>query len=204
MHKSLQVILFPVMSTHKRAWLIVTCCLLLFASEGQAQEDLPNPLEQIEPHWTSYVAIVTGIIGAITGIAGSIMGYIAYRRSNALKKSDRRLNLHQLRNAAHIAGADLLDLLPKALTSRKEMLNARGLFHSSIMREYTAKHEEDSKRAKELSKQIPKEDVNCDSMSLQQLEQEWVRLDRTKGQIDHLISEYRDSIKLDGKWQFGG
>ena len=57
-HKSLQVILFPVMSTQKRAWLIVACCLLLFASEGQAQEDLPNPLEQIEPHWTSYVAIV--------------------------------------------------------------------------------------------------------------------------------------------------
>ena len=35
------------MSTQKRAWLIVaSCCLLLFASEGLAQEELPDP-----PRW---------------------------------------------------------------------------------------------------------------------------------------------------------
>ena len=40
------VILSPVMSTQKTAWLIVACCLLLFASEGLAQEELPDP-----PRW---------------------------------------------------------------------------------------------------------------------------------------------------------
>ena len=34
------------MSTQKTAWLIVACCLLLFASEGLAQEELPDP-----PRW---------------------------------------------------------------------------------------------------------------------------------------------------------
>ena len=154
---------------------------------------------QIEPHWANYVAIVTGIIGAITGIAGSIMGYIAYRRSNEIKKSDRRLDLHKLRNDAHIAGTELLDLLSKALKSRKTIMNARGLFHSSIMQQYTSEHRRDLKRATELSRQIPAEDVDYDLMSLQQLEQELVGLDRIKGEIDHLISKYRASIDQDGE-----
>ena len=40
------VILFPVMSAQKKAWLIVACYPLLFASEGLAQEELPDP-----PRW---------------------------------------------------------------------------------------------------------------------------------------------------------
>ena len=154
---------------------------------------------QIEPHWMSYVAIATGIIGAITGIAGSIMGYIAYRRSNEIKRSDRRLNLHKLRNDVDIAGATLHDLLPEALESRKMMMHARGILHTGAMRRYTDEHTMDLKRATELSSRIPPEDVNYDSMSLQQLEQALVQLDRTKGQVNRLIDKYRDSIREDGK-----
>ena len=152
---------------------------------------------QIESHWKSYVAIVTGSIGAITGIAGSIMGYIAYRRSNEIKKSDRRLDLHRLRNAAHITDTELSDILSRALLSRQSILNARGLFHSSMMERYRTEFEKDSERTRELSTQIPPEDVDYNSMSLQELEQEWVRLDRTKGRIDDLISKYRASIQRD-------
>ena len=153
----------------------------------------------VEPHWTGYIAIVAGIIGAIAGIAGSIMGYIAYRRSNEIKKSDRRLDLRRLRNDTHIAGTELLDLLSKALKSRKAILSARGLFQSGIMQRYASEHTRDLKRAKELSKQTPPEDVNYDSMSLQELEHEQVRLDGIKGEIDFLISRYRDSINQDGE-----
>ena len=92
--------------------------------------------------------MVTGIIGAVTGIAGSIMDYIAYRRSNEIKKSDRRLDLHKLRNDAHIAGAELLDLLQNALTSREAIMSALGGFRSSTMQQYTSEHTRDFLRAK--------------------------------------------------------
>ena len=150
-----------------------------------------------EPHWTSYVAIVTGIIGALTGIAGSLMGYIAYRRSNEINKSDRRTALKELRNGVHSAAKELLDLLPKALRSRKFALNARGLLNSSITIRYTDKHTNDLKRAEELLGQIPPEDTNYDSMNLQQLEQERVRLDRIKIEIEKLLAEYQDSMQHD-------
>ena len=155
---------------------------------------------QIETHWMNYVAIVTGIIGAITGIAGSIMGYIAYRRSNEIKKSDRRIDLHKLRNDAQIADTELSDILSKALLSRKSTMNGRGLLHSSLVRDYVAEHAKDLKHAKELSGEIPLEDVDYDSLSLKQLEQERVHLDRTKGSIDHLIRKYEDSIQEDTNW----
>ena len=152
---------------------------------------------KIEPQWTSYVAIVTGIIGALTGIAGSLMGYIAYRRSNEIKNSDRRLTLHRLRNDSHFAATKLLDLLPKALKLRQLELNRRGMFQSGAMIRYTEEHARDSKRVAELSEQVPPEDVNYDSMSLRQLEQQVVRLDRIKREIDELICMYRDSIRID-------
>ena len=158
---------------------------------------------QIESHWTGYVAIVTGIIGATTGIAGSIMGYIAYRRSNEIKKSDRRLDLHKLRNDTHIAGTELSGLLLKALKSRQAMMSARGLFQSGAMQRYASEHARDSKLVTELSRKIPPDDVGYDLMSLQQLEQEFVGLDRLKGEIDQLIGKYRDSIRRDEQWRKG-
>ena len=102
---------------------------------------------KIEPHWSIYVAIVTGIIGVLTSIAGSLMGYIAYRRSNEIKNSDRRLTLHKLRNDSHFAATKLLDLLPKALKLRQLELNRRGMFQSGAMLRYTEEHARDSKRA---------------------------------------------------------
>ena len=152
---------------------------------------------QVEPHWTNYVAIVTGTLGAVTGIVGSIMGYIAYRRSNEIKKSDRRIVLHQLRNEVQIAITELSALLPEALKSRKAILNARGLLHSSIMREFSLEHKKDAQLAEELSMQFPPETVQFDRMSLQEIEQELVKLDRTKGRINALLSKYRISLQKD-------
>lgn len=45
-HKWLRVAPFPFMSIQKTVWLIAACCLVVFASEGQAQEELPDP-----PKW---------------------------------------------------------------------------------------------------------------------------------------------------------
>jgi hypothetical protein len=83
----------------------------------------------MESNLASYVGMVTGIIGALTGIAGSIMGYIAYHHSNEIKKSDRLLELEKLRNAVHVAAVGLIELMPKALASRKAVMNAGGVRH---------------------------------------------------------------------------
>ena len=191
------------MSIQKKHWLIVAYCLLLFSSEGWAHEDSPNSLGQIGSSLTVSVAIVTAITGAITGIAGSIMGYVAYRRSNEMKKSDRRLDLHKLTNDVHTAGTTLLEILQEALTSHKAMSNARGMFHSSTMTRFATQHEKNSKRATELSNQIPTpaQDANYDSMSLQQLERELVRLDKIGGEVDQRIGKYRDSIEQDQNYR---
>ena len=145
---------------------------------------------QPEPHWMNYVAIATGIFG-------SIVGYIAYRRTNEIKKSDRRLNVHKVRNDVHFAAKGLHELLPKALKSRKRVMNFRGLYQSGAMEVYRDEHKKDVNRAKELSSQIPPADTNYDSMNLQQLEQEWVSLDRIKSQVDELLAKYQDSLQQD-------
>ena len=187
------------MSVQKNCWLLVAYCLVLFSNKGWAYEDSPNSPGHIESSLMICVAIVTAIIGAITGIAGSIMGYVAYRRSNEIKKSDRRLDLHELTTDAQLAADGLLETLRQALKSRREGLSARGILHSSFMAQFATQHEEDSKRATELLNQIPTvaEDVDYDSMSLRQLEQEFARIYKIKGKIDQLNGKYRDSIEQD-------
>jgi len=86
--------------------------------------------ELMEPHWTGYVGMVAGVVGAITGIAHPVMGYVAYRRSNQIEASDRRLELHKLLNETHVAADGLLHLLSRALASRQSTLSMRGLGHS--------------------------------------------------------------------------
>ena len=144
------------------------------------------------------VGIIAGAIGAITGPIGLIMGYTAYRRSNEVKKSDRRLNLHVMANEVRIAANELRDdLLPRALPSRHALMEACGRSRSGLMQEYTQGHSKDSKHAVELSKQIPSDDVNYNSMSLYQLERELVCLDKLKGLISQLASKYRCQIQQD-------
>ena len=65
------------------------------------------------------------------------------------------------------------------------------------MQVYLREHEEDSKHALELSKRIPAEDVEYDSMSLQELEQELVGLDEMKSSINQLGTKYRSQIQQD-------
>jgi hypothetical protein len=48
--------------------------------------ETPPPLKASRTDWTSYVAIVTGIVGAIAGIAGAIMGALGLRRANRQRR----------------------------------------------------------------------------------------------------------------------
>jgi len=113
----------------------------------------------------AYVGMWTGIIGALTGIAGSIMGFVAYRHSREVREADRRLELDKLRNAAHVAAVSLVDLLPRALQSRKTVLNARGMFHSGLMQRFQEQYEQDLNRATKLAGMVPNTQTTFNSLS---------------------------------------
>ena len=145
------------------------------------------------------IGTISGLIGAVAGIFGLIMGYVAYRRSNELKKSDRRVDLHKITNDTRIAGEDLLELVKLAIRSRRAINNAIGMFHSGAMKKYESQHEADSRQATELFEQVAKrtKEPNYDAKSLRQLEQELVEIHRIKSEIDHLTRRYKESIQQD-------
>ena len=152
---------------------------------------------QMELQWTSYVAIVTGGIGAITGIAGSTMGYIAYRRSNQIKKSDRRLDLHSRRNDIESAYNELLDILPRAREAHRSITHPPGVSSSPKMDRFDTQLQQDGAVAGRMNVQLRSEGDDYSSMSLQELEDVLVRLDRIKHQLDSLVTKYRASIQED-------
>ena len=145
------------------------------------------------------IGTISGLIGAVAGILGLIMGYIAYRRSNELKKSDRRLDLQKITNDTRIAGADLLEIVELAIRSRRAINSAIGMFRSGAMKKYESRHETDSKRASELFQQVATraEETDYSAKSLKELEQELVEIHRIKSEIDHLISRYKESMQED-------
>jgi len=91
-----------------------------------------------EPHWMSYVGMVTGIVGAITGVAGAIMGYLGYRRSDKLKVLDLRLELRKAVSDARVALEQLRELIHTANRSRVNNFAARGLSQSGTMIKWNA------------------------------------------------------------------
>jgi hypothetical protein len=77
-----------------------------------------------DPHWTSYVGMATGIIGALTGIIG-------YRKASSLKSLDLRL---ELKKATHNALTDvhqIEELINRASKSRQAVAAARGMFRKN-------------------------------------------------------------------------
>lgn len=153
----------------------------------------------MDSNTVAYVGMWTGIIGALTGIAGAIMGFVAYRHSKEVRESDRRLELDKLRNAAHVAAVSLAELLPRALQSRKAVLNARGMLHSGLMKQFQQQYDQDLKRATELAGMVPNTQVISNSRSASELEKRIIELDRTKGWIDDLLSTYQAAMVEDEK-----
>jgi hypothetical protein len=155
----------------------------------------------MDPTWSLYVGVATGVIGAITGIAGAIMGWIAYRRSNQIQKADRRLELHKLRNTTHVAVVGLVELIATAQRSRRAILNARGLSSSNTMDHFQDKVEKDGKRANELASQVPVSDESFSDLSGEKIDELVIQLHRTKEWVDEMVREYQGHLGDDEKWR---
>jgi len=143
-----------------------------------------------EPHWTSYVAIGTGIFGAI-------MGYIAYRKSNRLKALDLRLELRKAVSDVHTDLSQLRGLIEKANNSRKSVLAARGMSQSSIMEKWDNEIKADRAKIVEISNRAPNPDSNYHIMSEKGLESELIIVHQIQGQIRTIQDKYREAIRSD-------
>ena len=150
-----------------------------------------------EPHWISYVSIVTGSVGAVTGIAGAIMGFVGYRRSNKLKALDLRLELRKAVCDAHITLRQSRELILAADQSRMAVLAARGLSQSGNMKSWKGEVEASNKKLVKLHERIPAEGIDYKTFGTSELESELVAVHRCKKEIEIIRDKYISAMHSD-------
>ena len=150
-----------------------------------------------EPHWMSYVAMVTGSIGAITGVAGAIMGYVGYRRSNKMKALDLRLELRKAVSDARLALEQLRDLIRNASKSRVNNLAARGMSQSGAMNAWNAEVKANNVKLGKLHQRVPAEGINYNTFGPNELESDLVAVYKCQKEIDALRDKYVSAMRSD-------
>lgn len=150
-----------------------------------------------EPHWSSYVGMVTGVIGTLAGITGAVLGIISYRRTSAIKQLDLRL---ELRKAANKLDSDLRalgDLLPLANKSRERVSAAKGVRNSGAMEAWAKAFSDDSATLTVLLDAAPAYRNEFLRLDLGALESKLTEIHQLQLQADQLDAKYRASLAQD-------
>jgi hypothetical protein len=150
-----------------------------------------------EPHWMSYVGMVTGIIGAFSGVAGSVMGYVSYHRSNKLKSLDLRLELRKAVSGVRVELQQLRELMHSAEKSRINNLAARGMSSSSGMDIWKEQVKSDKAKIGSLSQSLPNEETDYNKLEPKELESELVIIHGCQKEIDVLRDKYLLAMRSD-------
>ena len=145
-----------------------------------------------DPHWTSYVGMVTGVLGAVLGILG-------YRKANEIKSLDLRLEYRRAINDCKSAMSKAEELLPYANQSRERVAAATGNYHSGAMEIWKQQYEQDTNKLKELAGKAPPSDASYESLSPKQLESKLVEIHALQNEIDLIIVKYQSAIEEDDK-----
>ena len=145
-----------------------------------------------DPHWTSYV-------GMITGISGAIMGFIGYRKVNAFKSLDLRLELRKSVNSSFQKHSELSDLIATSNGSRKATAAAAGMTSSGRMQLWEQEVEKDTKYINELKEQSPEKDESFTSLTTEKLESKLVEAHDLQETLLGLIDKYKSAIEEDNK-----
>ena len=153
----------------------------------------------MEPHWTSYVGMITGVFGAMASVGAGILAYTSYRKVNSIKTQVLRLELHCARNNAEQAHTRLAEILEDARASRQAIASATGKVKSGWMIKFQQQYDADRYRIKNLATEIPGRDADYDSLTSKQIETELVGLHRIQGEIKHIIDGYKTEIAADDK-----
>ena len=132
-----------------------------------------------DPHWTSFVGMATGIIGAFTGVIG-------YRKASSLKSLDLRLELKKETHNALTDVHKIEELINKANKSRQAEAAARGMFKSGMMEKWKADVETDKAQLATLLNKAPDPEENFEKCSQGVLESKLVDLHKFQIEVKDL------------------
>ena len=152
----------------------------------------------LDAPWVSFFGPVTGAIGAISGVAGAILGFRGYRRANAVKALDLRLELRKAASDARSGVESLPRLMGEANLSRRDVLNARGMINSSLMKVWEESYAADQQQVDSLNGELPSEaEDHAQVNDHGQLESSLVHMHILTRRIDELKTKYENELAKD-------
>jgi len=143
-----------------------------------------------DPHWTSYV-------GMVTGIAGAIMGYVGYRKSNQIKALDLRIELKRAEADIIFSFKKLREQMDEGNKSRMRVLSAIGKFDSGMMEKWKDAFELDEIEINELANRLPDEYTNYDNLVPKELEAKLIESHKIQRNIQKLSKKYSEAMAWD-------
>jgi len=148
-----------------------------------------------EPHWTAYVGMAAGILGAITGISGAVMGFVSYRLSRNIKVLDLRLELRKLINEIEVCFGRLPRLLDYANQSRQRVSAMTG--QAGALQLWNQQFEQDKARFHELTKQAPSSTEEYSGLGPVELESRLVVAHKLQRELTQLTEKYVAALGAD-------
>ena len=145
-----------------------------------------------DPHWTSYV-------GMVTGISGAIMGFISYRKSNSLKSLDLRLVLRKAINELYLKHKQVTDLIVYSNNSRKAVASATGRLRSGSMKVWEEAVESDTNILNGLKGDFPDINESFAGLKAEELESKLVVIHSKQGEINSLFEKYTAEVATDNE-----
>lgn len=166
-------------------------------ARGAAEARILAPMPDISS-WLSVFGAVTGAIGTISGVAGAILGFKGYRRANAMKALDLRLELRRTVSDARSSVEALPKLMADANLSRRAMLNARGMSRSGIMTVWEKSYTADLKQVAALNDELPGEAEEYAKMNDHAgLEVRLIRIHSLARRIADMTTKYERELAKD-------
>ena len=148
-----------------------------------------------EPHWSAYVGMAAGILGAITGISGAVMGFVSYRLSRNIKVLDLRLELRKLINEIEVSLARLPGLLDYANQSRQRVAAMTG--QAGALQLWNQQFEQDKVRLTELAEQAPSSTKEYAGLGPVELESRLVVAHKLERELMQLTEKYVAALGAD-------
>jgi hypothetical protein len=150
-----------------------------------------------DPHWMSYVAITTGVIGTLTGISGAVLGIMAYRRTNKVKEMELRLGLRKAANQADSDLRDLKELMPVAFKSHRHVASASGMLNSGAMQIWEKSYEADEGISRALFDRAYNLDSEFLELTANELEAKTANVHALQLEINKLTDKYKAVLATD-------
>ncbi|BCO32865.1 hypothetical protein TspCOW1_29680 [Thiohalobacter sp. COW1] len=150
-----------------------------------------------DPHWTSYVGMAAGAIGAISGVIGGILGIVSYRRINKLKSLDLRLELRKAVKDLYRKHREISELVDYADRSRAAVMAATGRRSSGSMQIWQENIEKDLQYLEGVKDDYPAEEADFTELLPEELESQLIEVHDKEQKLDELASNYKSEIALD-------